>query len=181
MAGQVRAWRSKHIFVAVALLGSASVVFRLANGLFSGSRWSRARPGLAADISRGAGRGDGESTPATSDGGHDAFVSDPRKGDDTAAPHCSTIRRENIPEIWTNASVGSELADTYFNTSVITGAQNTMQQQLVMRTYKHLWTRNSAFLFDIVAQSWPCSTHPMADTWFAYATSANFEGHFLPH
>ena len=94
MAGKVRAWRSKHIFVAVALLGSASVVSSSRERrLFSGSRWARARPGLAADVSRGTGRGDGESTPATSDGSHDAFVSDPRKGDDTAAPPCDAPQR----------------------------------------------------------------------------------------
>ena len=43
MTGKVRAWRSKHVFIAVALLGSAYVVSSSRERrLFSGSRWARA-------------------------------------------------------------------------------------------------------------------------------------------
>jgi len=90
----VRAWRSKHVFIAVALLGSAYVVSSSRERrLFSGSTRARARPGLPADVSRASGRGDGGFARATSDGGDDAFANDPREdGDDGDAP-CDAPRR----------------------------------------------------------------------------------------
>ena len=94
MTGKVRVWRSKHVFIAVALLGSAYVVSSSRERrLFSGSRWARARPGLPADVSRASGRGDGEFAHATSDGGDDAFVNDPREDDGTADSPCDAPRR----------------------------------------------------------------------------------------
>uniref|UniRef100_A0A7R9T2S1 Uncharacterized protein n=1 Tax=Ostreococcus sp. 'lucimarinus' TaxID=242159 RepID=A0A7R9T2S1_9CHLO len=61
--------------------------------MFSGSRRARARPGLADDVSRASGRGDGGFARATSDGGDDAFANDPREdGDDGDAP-CDAPRR----------------------------------------------------------------------------------------
>ena len=94
MTGKVRAGRSKRVFIAVALLGTACVVASSRERrLFSGSRRARARPGLAADVSRAAGRGDGGFARATSDGGDDAFANDPREdGDDGDAP-CDAPRR----------------------------------------------------------------------------------------
>ena len=94
MTGKVRAGRSKRVFIAVALLGSACVVASSRERrLFSGSRRARARPGLAADVSRAWGRGDGGFARATSDGGDDAFANDPREdGDDGDAP-CDAPRR----------------------------------------------------------------------------------------
>ena len=94
MTGKVRAGRSKRVFIAVALLGTACVVASSRERrLFSGSRRARARPGLAADVSRASGRGDGGFVRATSDGGDDAFANDPREdGDDGDAP-CDAPRR----------------------------------------------------------------------------------------
>ena len=94
MTGKVRAGRSKRVFIAVALLGTACVVASSRERrLFSGSRRARARPGRAADVSRAAGRGDGGFARATSDGGDDAFANDPREdGDDGDAP-CDAPRR----------------------------------------------------------------------------------------
>ena len=93
MTGKVRAGRSKRVFIAVALLGTACVVASSRERrLFSGSRRARARPGLA-DVSRASGRGDGGFARATSDGGDDAFANDPREdGDDGDAP-CDAPRR----------------------------------------------------------------------------------------
>jgi len=94
MTGKVRAGRRKRVFIAVALLGTACVVASSRERrLFSGSRRARARPGLAADVSRAPGRGDGGFARATSDGGDDAFANDPREdGDDGDAP-CDAPRR----------------------------------------------------------------------------------------
>ena len=94
MTGKVRAGRSKRVFIAVALLGTACVVASSRERrLFSGSRRARARPGLAVDVSRASGRGDGGFVRATSDGGDDAFANDPREdGDDGDAP-CDAPRR----------------------------------------------------------------------------------------
>ena len=94
MTGKVRAGRRERVFIAVALLGTACVVASSRERrLFSGSRRARARPGLAADVSRASGRGDGGFARATSDGGDDAFANDPREdGDDGDAP-CDAPRR----------------------------------------------------------------------------------------
>lgn len=94
MTGKVRAWRSKHVFIAVALLGSACVVASSRERrLFSSSRRARSRPGLATDASRASRRGDGGFAHATSDGGDNAFANDPREdGDDADAP-CDAPRR----------------------------------------------------------------------------------------
>jgi len=94
MTGKVRAGRRKRVFIAVALLGAACVVASSRERrLFSGSRRARARPGLADDVSRASGRGDGGFARATSDGGDDAFANDPREdGDDGDAP-CDAPRR----------------------------------------------------------------------------------------